>query len=282
MFLCVFNRPDRIASLQSRSLSSTISKARRLLASGPELLVFVAATVGLGGRAGHAGSLAKVGASLARVDGTLEEDGVGAGGTHLGELIKGVDLSAGLEDAGAGLLGEAKGADLELGDIKETDVVGDGGNGNDDGVLLSLLTVSHNSGERHGGSVGLALEKTLQNDLVEGGSGPAGQEGVKLCFPSSSSSSHIAISIVKDINRETSSFFFSRHQRGPADARTPRQTGREGRERGEKSHLDKEKEVNILALWGLAVRVLLVPVLEIDTLRLRTGDAFVGSVVRRG
>lgn len=160
-----------------------ISEKRRLLATTAlELDTSLAADVGLGAGTGGTGGLSEVGGGLARVDGTLQEDGVSSGGADLGELIEGVDLTASSEDAGASLLGEAEGSNLELGDIEKTVVIDDGGDSDGDGVLVLSLGVFGNSGQRHGGSVDLALEETLKDDLVEGSSSPAGEERVELCL----------------------------------------------------------------------------------------------------
>ena len=70
----------------------------------------------LGVRAGDTGGT-KVLDRLASVLGATEEDSVGALGCLEGELVKGEDLAAGVEDAGVCRLGELEGADGELGDL---------------------------------------------------------------------------------------------------------------------------------------------------------------------
>jgi hypothetical protein len=59
-------------------------------------------------------------AGLAR---SLEEDRVLASRGPEGKLVKGEDLATSLEDSGTGTLGDAKGADRELGDSEESDVI---------------------------------------------------------------------------------------------------------------------------------------------------------------
>ena len=76
--------------------------------------------------------------SLSGVLGSTEEDGVGSGGGLEGELIKGEDLSSGLQDTGVGSAGDAEGSNGDLGDIKKTNIIGDGSDNNGDLVFLSL------------------------------------------------------------------------------------------------------------------------------------------------
>lgn len=110
---------------------------------------------------------------------TTDKKGVGASGGAEGELIKGQALTTSLDDAGTGSLGEAEGADGELGDLKETLVISDGANQDED---LTLVTLSKPSKARDGKrrAVDAGLEKTLQDKLVELSLGTAGKEAVKL------------------------------------------------------------------------------------------------------
>lgn len=84
------------------------------------------------------GTEAEVLDSLTGVLGATDEDDVGASGGTGGELVEGEALTAGLDDAGAGGGGEAQSADGELGNLEETRVVGDLGDGGD-GLALELL-----------------------------------------------------------------------------------------------------------------------------------------------
>jgi len=110
---------------------------------------------------------------------TAEQDSVGTGGGTESKLIKGDDLTAGLQDAGLGGLGDAQASKGELGDLEETVVIG---NGTNDDSGLSILTghVAGNTGNRHRGAVDARHKKTLQDDLVEGRVRAAGEEAVEL------------------------------------------------------------------------------------------------------
>lgn len=126
-----------------------------------------------------AGAVAEVGKGLSGL-GSAEEDGVGALGCAEGELVEGEALTAGGEDALAGRLGEAEGADGHLGDVAEhADVVGD--LTNDDGDLA--LLVGHVLGkavEADGGLVYLGHVQPLDNSRAELGVGTTLKELVKL------------------------------------------------------------------------------------------------------
>lgn len=72
------------------------------------------------------GTEAEVLDGLTGVLGTTEEDGVGASGEPGSDLIDGEGLTSSLLDAGTSRGSEAEGSDGELGELKETVVVGDG------------------------------------------------------------------------------------------------------------------------------------------------------------
>lgn len=127
------------------------------------------------------GAEAEVADGLAVGAGATEQKGVLAGGGAAGELVKSEDLTASLEDAGTGTLGEAEGSDGDLGGLEETVVVGDGAN-NDNGLALGtlLLKSTGDSRKRHGRAVDLGQEQGLENDLVEARFGAASKEAVQL------------------------------------------------------------------------------------------------------
>ena len=110
---------------------------------------------------------------------TAEQDSVGTGGGTEGELIKSDDLTASLQDAGLGGLGDAQAGKGELGDLEETVVIGDGANDNS-GLAILTGHVTGNTGDRHRGAVDAGHKETLQDDLVEGRVRAAGEESVEL------------------------------------------------------------------------------------------------------
>ena len=110
-----------------------------------------------------------------------------------GELVKGHDLTSGLQDAGTCGLGEAECGNTELRHVGETGVVSDVSD-DDAGLVLSALHVEGNAGQGHRGEVGAAHHKTVEHGLwwcvgtnkktatylVERALGTAGQEAVDL------------------------------------------------------------------------------------------------------
>lgn len=121
---------------------------------------------------------------LASVLGTTEEESSGSSGLAKGELIESEALSTGGLNASAGSAGEAEGSDRELGDLKETDVVGDGGDGDNGRSGLELrvglgdLASDARDGKR--GAVDARHIQAAEDDLVELGLSAASQEAVKL------------------------------------------------------------------------------------------------------
>ena len=114
------------------------------------------------------GTHAEVLDGLARVLGATEQEGVGAGGLLEGQLVEGDDLAAGGGDAGAGGGGDAEGGDRDLGDGQETVVVSDGADNDDRLVLVAVLEVGRDAGQRDGRAVDAAHEQAAQDHLVEG------------------------------------------------------------------------------------------------------------------
>lgn len=119
---------------------------------------------------------------LARVLGPAEEDGVGASGLLESELIEGDGLAAGGNDAGAGSGGEAQSGDLDLGDDQKAVVIGDGADDDHRLLLVAVLEVGRNAGQRDGGAVDAAHEQAAEDHLVEGRISAACRRG-QPCFP---------------------------------------------------------------------------------------------------
>lgn len=116
----------------------------------------------------HTGSLAKVlersaGSALA-----LDEQRSLAGWRADGQLIEGQDLSALGEDSATSGFSDAQSAYLQLRDVEDASIVGDGSDNDGDGVLRGALL--HETGQtlqRNRGLVGAAHKQTTQDDLVE-------------------------------------------------------------------------------------------------------------------
>lgn len=112
---------------------------------------------------------------------STEEDTVGTSGAALGELVKSQALTTSLDNTGTGSLGETEGSNLHLGNLNETLIISDGTDDDGDAVLLGGdgQVLGHGA-QGHGGTVDLAHTQALEDDLVEAGSGTAGQEAVEL------------------------------------------------------------------------------------------------------
>lgn len=114
------------------------------------------------------GTEAEVLDGLTGVLGTAEKEGVGTGGLLESKLVESDGLAASGSDAGAGSGGKAEGRDGDLRDGQEAVVIGDSAD-NDDGLLLvAVLEVGRNTGERDGRAVDAAHEEAAEHDLVEG------------------------------------------------------------------------------------------------------------------
>jgi len=127
------------------------------------------------------GSLAEVTIGRTRVTATLHEDGVLSLGRLECQLIEGEHFSTGLENAFAGAGGHVHGAKRQLGYLHQTKIVGHGSH-HHGGLSIAAWLLHHarNSRDRHGRPIDAAHVKTLQDDLVELGFRPAGQEPVEL------------------------------------------------------------------------------------------------------
>lgn len=76
------------------------------------------------------------------VSGASQEEDTLAGGGKLSELVESVAGSLGGLDSGSGLLGELEADDLEsLGDVEESDIVGDGADDGDDATKLVIFVL---------------------------------------------------------------------------------------------------------------------------------------------
>ena len=100
-----------------------------------------------------------------------EKDSVRAGRRTERKLVEGEDLTTSLEDALLGGGGDTEGGDRQLGDLKQTDVVGDGANGDNDlGVTVGRIrSLLDNAGKGNGGAVGLGEEETVEDGLRPNG-----------------------------------------------------------------------------------------------------------------
>ena len=113
------------------------------------------------------GAHAEVLDSLPGVPLAAEQDGVSTGGCAHGELVEGQDLASGLEDALLGRLGEAQGSNSQLGDLKQTDIIGDGAD-NDDGLSLAVDSAGsllQDAGEGDRRAVDLGEEEAVEDGL---------------------------------------------------------------------------------------------------------------------
>lgn len=119
------------------------------------------------------GTHAEVADSLTGVLGTAQQQGVGTSGLLECQLVEGLDGTAGSEDASTGGGGETQSGDVHLGDLEQTDVIGDGAD-NDDGLLLvAVLEVGLDAREGDGRAVDAGHKETAQDNLVEGSVGTA-------------------------------------------------------------------------------------------------------------
>ena len=85
------------------------------------------------------------------------------------------------QDSLASLLGDSEGTDGHLWDLEDSDVIGDGSNNDSNLVSISsLLHVTSQAGNGERRAVNLAHEQPSEDDLVELGLGPSGQEPVQL------------------------------------------------------------------------------------------------------
>lgn len=132
----------------------------------------------LGIRVGNTSST-KVLVSFTAVFGSAEENSVFAGGCDEGELIKGKDLAACLEDTGTSGLGDAESDDSELGDFQESDIVGDRADKDSNFIFFTCHELDK-FGEGERWAVHLGHEEASEDDFVEIRVCTAHQEAVEL------------------------------------------------------------------------------------------------------
>ena len=113
------------------------------------------------------GAHAEVLDGFARVALAAEEDGVRTSRSTHRELVEGQSLAASLQDALLGCRGEAQGSNGQLGNLEETDIIGDCADGDDDlGVAVrGSRSLLHNAGKRDGRAVRLGQEEAVEDRL---------------------------------------------------------------------------------------------------------------------
>jgi hypothetical protein len=114
------------------------------------------------------GTEAKVLDSLTVVLGATQEQGVSTGGLLKSKLVKGQGAAASSQDAGAGGGGEAQGSDLDLGDLEQAVVVGDGADNDDCLLVVAVLQVGLDTRQGDGRAVDAGGKQAAQDNLVEG------------------------------------------------------------------------------------------------------------------
>lgn len=127
------------------------------------------------------GAHAEVADGLTGVAGTTEDQSVLTSGGATSKLVEGDALTAGLDNAGTGGLGETESGNGSLGDLEEAVVISDGAD-NDDGLVLSTLLEesTRDAGNRNRRAVDLREEERTKDDLVELRVGTTSEEAVKL------------------------------------------------------------------------------------------------------
>lgn len=118
---------------------------------------------------------------LAMGSASLHEHCILSLGRLEGQLVKGDDLSSSLDDPCPSTGSYPQGTDLQLGQLVDADVIGDGAN--DDCSLAlpaSLVHVANHTCKRHGNTVAAAHEEPLEDDVVEFGICTSCQKPVEL------------------------------------------------------------------------------------------------------
>jgi len=146
--------------------------------------------------------------SLTGLAWTLDQNGVLSLGAPQSQLIKSDDFTSGFQNTCSSLISDLQSAYLQLGDLEDPHIVGDGSHDDSHLVVTSrFLHVTYQTGNGQWWAVVFAHKQPLQDDLVELGIGPSGQEAVKLhqepqiniitpgFFPH-----HLPITLVFDIN----------------------------------------------------------------------------------
>ena len=113
------------------------------------------------------GTHAEVLDGLTSVPLAAEQDGVRTSGGAKRKLVEGQDLTAGLQDALLGGLGETEGSDGELGHLQKADIIGHSADSDDDlGVTVGRIrSLLDNPGEGNGRAVDLGEEQAVEDRL---------------------------------------------------------------------------------------------------------------------
>ena len=122
---------------------------------------------------------AKVLHGLAGVLGSAQKHRVRALGGAGGQLIEGDGLTASLDDASTGRLGESQSSDRHLGHLEQAHVVRNRAD-KDSSLALLALQVLGDVGQRHGRTVHARHKQALQHRLVKGRVRAASQEAIQL------------------------------------------------------------------------------------------------------
>lgn len=109
-------------------------------------------------------AMAKVLDSLSGALRTTQENSIGSLGGAQGQLIQSEALTAGLDDASSGSLGEASSSNLQGRHFQKTRIVGDSSN-NDCGLVLLALHVSRKAGDRQRSPVDSGHSQSLRHSL---------------------------------------------------------------------------------------------------------------------
>ena len=128
----------------------------------------------------NAGSFAEMSNGFTGISSTPEKDCVGTSRTTESQLVESQTLATSSDNASTSSLSKSQSSNVELGDIKESLVVGHSANKDSNLVVLLAPHVSSNAGYRHGRAVCAAHGKALKNSLVEWGLGAASQKAVEL------------------------------------------------------------------------------------------------------
>merc|ERR1719350_2557753 len=198
---------DRDTTTKMQRYSLLLVSSGLPSASGLLDLAALASGEGLGVRVRGASS-SEVLNSLTSLPGALEKQSVLASRSSESQLIKSDNLASSLQNPLTGLLGDAESAKSHLGNLEDPQVVGDGSD--DDGDLVSVASLLHvpdQPSDGEGRAVDLAHEEPPQDDLVELGLGPPGQEPVELdeepqvdILALGFSSANLAVILMVDIN----------------------------------------------------------------------------------
>ena len=113
---------------------------------------------------------------------TSQQDSVLSSWSLQSELVESQALTTSSDDSFSGLFSESEGTDSQLWDGEESDVVGDGGNSDNDGVVglsLEVLDVLDDSGDTDWITIGVRLVKSLEDGFIEGRVSSSGQEFIE-------------------------------------------------------------------------------------------------------